>query len=206
MKTECFFEFQTKMVASYFLARPINLPKEDDLKLIRGDFIGIEFPIIFQQSAGKTLSDILDTEHPWLYLISERFRKVLVQNKLTGWKIYSIKLYDKKGSEILGYHGFSITGHCGQVDYEKSKIVEERLIPTGPLVKFYKGRFINLESWDGSDFFLPKGTIGSTVNEKAAEILRKEKISNLVLEPLIDQKTRIADVLKKKNESYEKEK
>ena len=201
VEMECLFEFQSKLLDSYFLARPVNLFKEDDLKLIRGDFKNIEFPIVFKQSAGKKMSDVLDTERPWLYLISGKLKNTLEVNNLTGWKTYPIKLYDKKDNEIHGYYGFSVAGRSGPIYYDESKILEEKKVPTGPLVKYFKGRFIDPESWDGSDFFLPEGTIGITVNGKTAEMLKKEKISNLVLDPLVDQKTRVADVLGKKTSS-----
>ena len=50
------------------------------------------------------------------------------ENNPTGWKIYPIKLYDKKDNEVLGYHGLSVTGKCASIDYSKSEIIEKRYV------------------------------------------------------------------------------
>jgi len=194
-----FFDFGSKLLRSTFHSSPIDIPYNGHIELITGNYKNIKFPVIFKQNSGKNLLDILDTGHANLFLISEKLKSVLMENELTGWKTYPIKLFDKKNSTILGYHGFSITGRCGPINYEKSTIIEERLIPTGPLVRFYKGRFFDVKNWDKSDFFLPEETIRITVNKKTSEILKKEKISNLILEPLEAQKTMIVNTSKKYN-------
>jgi len=192
-----FFDLSSKLLSSTFHSSPIHIPYDGNLELIAGNYNGIEMPVIFQQNSGKNLLDILDTGYANLLLISEKLKSVLKENKLTGWKTYPIKLYDKKGLEIIGYHGFSVTGRCGPIQYGKSEIIEKRLISTGPVVKFYKGLSFGLESWDGSDFFSPKDTIRIITNEKVFQLMREQKISNLVMEPLDEIKTRVAGVLRK---------
>ena len=121
-------------------------------------------------------------------------RKVLEENHLTGWKVFPIKLYDKKGREITGYHGFSITGQSGPTSYEKSEIIEKRLVPNGPLCKYYKGIFI--DKWDGTDFFTPDGTYQTFITKKAANILKENKISNMELRNLAEIETNVRYVKK----------
>eukprot|EP01132_Coremiostelium_polycephalum_P000319 gene319-410_t len=139
------------------------LNKEQTICLINGDYTGISFPIIFKQVYGKKLQDMLDTGWPGLFLISDRMKSVLEENQLTGWKTFSVQVFDKKGEGIPGYHGFSITGRCGEIDYSKSPIIEKRRVPDGPLVKFYK-----------------------VITQRAAEILKKNKLTNIDLENLSD--------------------
>ena len=105
-------------------------------------------------------------------------------HKLKGWKTFPIKLYDKKGNEISGYHGFSVTGRCGPINLEKSNIIEKQLVPLGPMVKFYKG--ISIDQWDGMDFFSPDKKKQILITEKAADILRKNKTTNMYLENVAD--------------------
>ena len=183
MEQEVFFDFCSKLSSSTVLAPPIEL-QIDDLKLIRGDYRGINFPVIFKQKEGKKFCDILDTGYPSLYLISERMKILLMENNLTGWKTFPIKLYDKKGNVIAGYNGFSITGSSGPKNYEKSQIIEKQFVPLGPIIKFYKGFLI--DKWDKSDFFLPEKTTMTCITKKAAEILRKNKITNMYLEETAD--------------------
>ena len=193
MEMKNFFDFNSKMVLSNVFAPPIGLNIDDNLKLIKGDFTNIDFPMRFKQHFGKKLNDILDTEHPGFYLISDRMRTILEAAKLTGWKTFPIVLYDKHWDEIPNYHGFSTTGKSGPISYDNCEIIEKRYVPNGPICKFYKGLFI--DKWDGSDFFTPEGNYGTFITKKAADVLREHKISNLRLENLADIETDVAGVL-----------
>jgi hypothetical protein len=189
MEMKRFFRLGSKLLSSTFQAGPVNLKEDEDgisdhLNLIEGKYNGINFPVIFKQDYGKNLTDILDTGHAGLFLISNRMKKILEDDQLTGWKTFSIKLYDKKENEILGYHGFSVTGHSSPINYEKSEIIEKRRVPTGPLCKFYRGVFV--DNLDGMDFFIPDTTKFIFITEKAADILTKNKITNMRLENLVD--------------------
>src|SRR3989304_5749304 len=79
-----------------------------------------------------------------------------------------------------------------QAHYQKSEIIEKRLVPHGPLCKYYKGLVI--DDWDGSDFFTPEGTYATFVSKKAADVLKKNKITNLNLENLADYQVHVSDV------------
>ena len=196
-----FFDFRSQFLSSTIQAHAVGLQKDanginDQWKLIKGTYKDINFPVTFKQKHGKKFTDILDTGWPSLYLISDKTKTVLEEGHLTGWKTFPIKLYDENGNDIPGYHGFSITGKCSPVTYESCAIIEKRMIPNGPICKFYKGIFIN--DWDGSDFFTPEGTYETFITEKSANILKKNKITNLKLINLVDRETDIDDVTKKK--------
>lgn len=197
MDTPDFFDFHSKFLSSTVTAYSIGLKtvldpsgkillESDDDKLTLGDYKGIDFPVVFKQEKGKKWDDILNTGYVSLYLISDKLKAVLEENNLTGWKTYPTKLVDKKGVEILGYHGFSIVGRCDPVDYSKSEIIEKQIREDGPFWTYYKGIHIDLEKWDGSDFFLPKGTFAIYVTSKVADLMKKNKITNLRLENLAD--------------------
>jgi hypothetical protein len=188
MESNNLYYFNSKQVLSNFRAGPIDL-KIDDINLIEGNYTKISFPIIFKQSDGKKMCDILDTGFLSLFLISDRMKAILEENKLTGWKVYPIKLYDKKNNEIFGYSGFSITGRCSPPSYAESEIIEKQYVPTGPICKLYKGMTIN--NWDGSDFVLPQGRLRIIINKKAADILKKNKITNVDLENLAEYETTV---------------
>lgn len=179
-----FFSFRSKLVMSTVQAHQVE--GFDHLNLSKGNYEGIQLPVIFKQEYGKEFKDILDTGTASLYLISDRFKSILEQNNLTGWKTFPIKLYDKKGDEILGYSGFSIIGRCGPISYENAEIIEKRRVPNGPLVKRYKGENIDEDRWDGSDFFMPPETFQMFITKKAADILKKEKITNLEMKNTVD--------------------
>ena len=188
-----FYGFREKLSGVTLQAHPINLNYQDDengfddvIRLLIGDYNGINFPITFKQAYGKRLDDVIRTGHAVLYLISDNMKSVLEDNNLTGWKTFAVKVLTKKGEEVPGYHGLSITGRCGAIDYSKSEIIKKQLVPNGPFGKFYKGYHIGLDKWDGSDFFLPEKYFGTVVTSRAAEILKKSKLTNIRLENLSD--------------------
>lgn len=131
MEINDFYDFSNKPTSSTVQAHPIGLKddnngKSSHFKLIKGDYKGIDFPVVFKQEYGKIFNDILGTGHAGFYLISNRMKTILEENNLTGWKVFPIKLYDKKNNEIIGYHGFSAAGRCSPTIYDKCKIIEKK--------------------------------------------------------------------------------
>ncbi|MFZ4499873.1 MAG: imm11 family protein [Minisyncoccia bacterium] len=191
MDNNKFYRIDSKLSSSTVQVHAVGVDKitfSDDLAaewhLVMGDYSGISFPVVFKQEYGKKLQDILDTGWPSLHLISNKMKTVLEDNNLTGWKTFSVKVLDMQGQEIYGYHGFSVTGRCNKIDYGKSEIVEKRLVPNGPLIKFYQGLHIEVDKWDGKDFFLPEKYFGIMITQKVAEIVKKSKLTNVLLENL----------------------
>lgn len=202
MKIKDFFEFRANTNSSTFQASSIGLKKNDGSindhdKLIQGMYDGINFPILFEQECGKKLLDVLGTGWPGLSLISDKMKTVLEENKLTGWKTFPIKLYDKKRNEILGYHGFSVTGRCGPIDDRNAEIIDKQRIPEGPIFKAYKGLYIGLDKWDGSDFFIPDKSLFRIITNKTANILKKDKTLNIKLTNCTDFEIDVDAVLNK---------
>lgn len=191
MNINKFYNLDEKLSSATLQAHSISLKNiENDIKnLLKGNYNDICFPVVFKQVYGKRLDDIIRTGTGLLFLMSDRMKTVLEENKLTGWKAFPVKVLDKKDNEIKGYHGFSILGRCGPIDYSKCEIIEKRLVPTGPLGKYYKGLYVGLDQWDGSDFFLPEGTFHIIASQNAANIIKKNKLTNVVFENLADIET-----------------
>jgi len=188
-----FYMFDSKLLSTTIQAHAITLSNKEDHdglfdqhRLLKGIYNNIAFPVIFKQEYGKKIEDVLNTGYACLYLISSKFKEVLEENLFTGWKTFPIRLMNKKGHEIQGYYGLSVTGRCGKIDYSKSEIIEKRLVPNGPLGKYYKGLYIGLDKWDGCDFFLPEDYYGIVTTSRVAEVLKKEKLTNIRLENLKD--------------------
>ena len=178
-----FFKLKSKLSSS---TAQVHLTDKtiDHLRLIKGDYQGIEFPLVFKHEFGKKFLDILDTGYPGFLIISERIKSALEEHHLSGWKVFSIIILDKKNNEIAGYYGFSVTGKCSPTRYDNSQIIEKRRVSNGLLCKFYKGVFV--DSWDGSDFFIPQGTSHTFVSKQAANVLKQSKISNMELQCLAE--------------------
>ena len=140
MNIDSFFDFTSKFVSTTVTASPLGLrfrsssdSPGDALKLLTGDYTNISFPVVFKHDSGQQFRDFLDTGYAALFLISENLRSGFEKNNLTGWKSFPIKLLGKNGIEIGGYHGFSVTGRCGSIDFSKSKIIEKRYLTSRPV-------------------------------------------------------------------------
>jgi len=197
MKTKEIFNFGSQPLSSTIQAHPIGLKKDASGKdaqwnLLEGNYECIELPVVFEQEYGRKFYDVLNTGWASLYLISEKFKTILEGSKLTGWKVYPIKLFDKKGNEIAGYHGFSVTGRCKSTSFAKSEIIEKQWVESGPICKYYRG--ILIDGWDGSDFFSPHEEAGIFVTKNAADALKTNKLTNVYLKNLADIEIDIRDV------------
>lgn len=192
-----FFSFRSKFVSSNVQANAMGLKAEENQisdysKLIEGRYDELIFPIIFKQQHGKIFTDILDTGWPSLYLISDKMKDILEENFLTGWKTFKIKFYDKYENVIYGYNGFSVVGRSRPTNYENSKIIEKKNVPSGQVCRYYKG--VSFDAWDRKDFFIPENTHHIFITKKAAKILKNDKITNLRLENLTDSEMNIRDL------------
>lgn len=153
-----------------------------------------ELRFIVNPSFGKKFWDVVIAGQGLLLAISERVVKLLQDNNITGCKFYPITINDH---EDLSYYLLTITGRCGAFDISKSKVMEtieypesiiqnsDIVIPKG-MFSIMKGFHFPLESWDGSDFFTPEGGGDIIVTERVKDLLKKHKVTNIVLENIKD--------------------
>lgn len=188
---DMFYEFGAKMLVIDFSVCPDIFVKA----LIEGDFsenrnihwhLGwgeylddIPFPIVFHQrdSDGKKFRDVMPMRFsPWMFLISNKFKSVLEENNISGWKDYPVEVYDKKGNPILGYSGFSITGRGGEMEGASSpkwkEICDSRQRPR-----------YHPKQWDGSDIFRINPAY-LVISKKLKDILIENKITGVEYFPL----------------------
>jgi hypothetical protein len=145
-----------------------SLSTYDDKDLMLGSLEPIN-PLEVKISEGKKLYDIVHFQDPFNFSFSEKVHDILTKNGFTGWKSYKIviKNVDRK------YYGFQVTGRSGPL-----------IRPSEP--GFVKGYKFAHETWDGSDFFCPMGTLNIFCTEKVKQILTLNKITNLELEDISD--------------------
>jgi hypothetical protein len=191
MDFKYFYSFGSKLLSSTFQAGAEGLINRDDSfgsdRLLMGNFTNIKFPVIFRQTFGKKLCDILDTGDVSLFLISDKMLNILKENNFSGWKTYPIRLYDRKNNEIYGYNGFSVIGKCeATTKYKRDSLFEKRLVPNGPLSTYYKGLYIDFTKWDGSDFFIPKGSLRIVITQNVRDIILKNKLTNINIRNIKD--------------------
>ncbi len=188
MTTHTFCNFESKFPSTAFQVSAVGLGEKsyvdsleecEHTKLSHGIYENISFPVVFKHEYGRKLCDIIDTGWVDLFLISDKLRDLLTEHNLSGWQTFPVKIYDEKDNEISGYHGFSVFGRSGMIDYSKCTVREERPTPTDWAFKYYKGATINPEEWDGSDFFHPRDSYHILTTEKVYKVLKKSKLSNV---------------------------
>ena len=144
-------------------------------RLILGDYNDLQLPVIYNEikggSSGKRMRDILDTRYPPLYLISDRFKKILEESDITGWESYPIALFDKKGNRVEGYNGFSITGRAGKMGKFDQLPLECGYSADAD------GYYFDVETWDGSDLFITEGSWHIIANDRFIKVLVDNKIT-----------------------------
>jgi hypothetical protein len=87
-------------------------------------------------------------------LISDKFLDVL--RGFTGWQTYAVRIVGRGGDEVPGYHGLSVTGRCGRIEWEKSeRMILPPPVPEGRTMAGWRGMYFSPSSWDGSDVFVP---------------------------------------------------
>lgn len=192
MEMNYFFDFTSQPLSSAVQVNFLIPNKALALKLIKGNYQDVAFPIAFKQVNGKKLCDVLNAGYAGFFLISEKMRQLLLAHNLSGWQTYPINLIDKNGLEVQGYFGLSVIGKCGPTWYKSSEIIQKRLVENGSLCRYYKGIFF--ENWDGTDFFTPEGTYQTFITKKAADLLRKNKMSNVYLENLAEFEVNVRSV------------
>lgn len=185
-----FYSLRYKSAKQVIMAKAKNsdkLPKMWIEQLVTGDYNGFSFPIVFQQQEGYKKYDILPTYTSSLLLFSERILSIFRQEGFIGWQTFPINLLDKQGEEIFGYSGFSVLGRSDAPNYSKSELIE-RANPyvVGGVERIYKGLYINIDTWDKSDFFIPKGTTKIVVSSRVFNIIQKSKLTNVSCSSLLN--------------------
>ena len=137
----------------------------------------VHFPVIFRHFNGKKLRDMLEMRLAIpCVLISDRMKSCLEENSISGLSSFPVRIFDKKGNEITGYHGFSITGKGGKI-IELNHPEEDQSYYSNPKYNLW-----DVRSWDGSDFFRIKPSLVG-VTPKVKNVLTENKIESPVFTP-----------------------
>ena len=134
----------------------------DEKKLRTGEYKPAKLKV--KKSQGNHENHFVRLQDPFNFIVSDYARNALNQNKLTGWQTYEIETNDLKGK----YVGFQVVGRAGELSKPREK-------------GFYTGINLDLETWDGSDFFVPNKTMMVICTSKAKAVLESMSIGNLSL-------------------------
>jgi len=133
--------------------------------------------------------DVMWTTYATPLIVADSVVQLLRSHEFTGWSLYEVSVRDKQGHVCPSYHGFAVTGRCGNIDWAQG-IEVPRIFPAG-ISPVWKGLFFDPESWDGSDFFMSADGSGYVfMVEAVKKAFERAKIRNVKFKPL-DQFERV---------------
>jgi hypothetical protein len=150
----------------------------DPLALTRGEVAAQ--PVRFHHDAGTRAYDLVGTTWGGILLVSDRVISALEEHHFTGWRAYTVALFDSRGAAIDGYSGLAVTGRCGPVEDGLSPLMP--VPPRGPggsVVMARIGLRFVPDTWDGSDLFVPDETGLVFVTQAVRDALCAIKVTNM---------------------------
>lgn len=154
--------------------------------IFRGDSIPAS-PLVFAHQRGGAARDLISTGFPALMLLSSRVFEILRAEGITGWTTFPVVVTGKDRQVIDGYRGLSITGRCGSIRKERSKLVwKEPRYAGGPPRQVKLGLLFDPATWTGHDMFSPQGVDYVFVGERVKDVLEQAKVKNIRFERLTE--------------------
>lgn len=158
----------------------------DDVAVTRAEVVPAD-PIQLIVDEGKKQFDLIGATLAIPKIVSGRFIEILNDNNFTGWSTYPVEILQKDGSRIEGYVGLAVLGRCGPIDDSLSeRVVLEPLAPGGTAVDGLKGWLFQIETWDGSDLFMPAGSGAIFVTKPVRDALVAGGVTNVKLDPIAE--------------------
>lgn len=144
--------------------------------------VKVTAPITFVREEGTETMDLVGTAYVVLFLVSDRFIRVLREGGFTGWGTFPVHLERVEGATPDGHRGLVVTGRCGPIDDELS---QEAIVPPpfpgGRSSRQLRGLCFQPETWDGSDVFMPKSGGWVFVVEEVKDALEAAGMTNVEL-------------------------
>jgi hypothetical protein len=155
------------------------------LGLARGEHVPSK-PIEFVHDEGRKPQDMVGTTDGRPVLVSQRLIDVLRDHGFSGWRTFPVRLTLEDGTELRGYHGFSVTGRCGPIDDSLSdQVMLAPPVPGGEPAPGLRGLCFTPGSWDGSDIFTSAaGGAMIFVVERVKDALERAGITNVAFQRL----------------------
>jgi hypothetical protein len=138
-------------------------------------------PIPFSLKKGSRWYDLVFAGWPSLFLVSARFRDALKEMK--GFQFYPTLIIDSTKKETNdSFVGLAARGRSGPInhDWYTEKVITAGFLPVR------KGLYFDLDSWDGSDLFIPENAAFLFVTERVKRIIEQQKLTNVRLERISD--------------------
>lgn len=123
----------------------------------------------FYIAKGKKEYDMIQFNNSSCIAITEKVKKLLEDNKITGWGSFPIRI----DGAISEYFAFQNLAKAGPITNRSALMNHET-----EHVEF------DISTWDGSDIFHLEDTLLNVCTPRVKDIFEKAKLKNLLIKPL----------------------
>ncbi len=178
-----FYTFSEAFLDDAFRANAVDYDEDRQDAIFLGNLVP-EKPERYERASGQKAYDFIGTTDGCSLLISERVVAGLREHEISGWSTYPLELRKgpfAAGSPMNGYRGLVITGRCGPLDRGRYETVIKPNASGKQMMKWARGLYFDEKTWDGSDLFVPAGTLMVLGTEKAKRMLATLEARNLTI-------------------------
>ena len=136
--------------------------------------------LTLERSEDRVLDEVVWTDDVAVVLMSPRLIDGFKAQSFSGWRTYPAHV--EANAKGHAYFGLSITGRCGRIDHNQGEWLNRDDEPG----RFLRGLFFDVQSWDGSDFFVPEGTLYICTRRRVRDYLEAASVKNIKCERLTD--------------------
>ncbi|GIV01171.1 MAG: hypothetical protein KatS3mg015_0001 [Fimbriimonadales bacterium] len=151
----------------------LDLDRKDWVDILLGN-VKVHEPIKFRTYSGTRVGDAHSTTMAIVLLVSDRLVQLWREHGFTGWDTFPVEVYAKDGSRVEGLHGLVVLGRSGPA---------RRSDEDDPA----SGFVFDERTWDGSDMFVPEGTLLKCMSPRMAEATLAAKPKNVTIRRIEDR-------------------
>ena len=142
-----------------------------------------EEPVAFRVPQRRKVGDLVGTGSVAPSVVSPALVRCLDEHGSTGWSPFPIRVEGPLADELDGYRGLSVTGRSGPIDDALSeRVVLPPSVPGAPSMPHRRGFCPRPGSWDGSDLFVPEGTLFTCLTAPVRDALVAGRLVGLRFE------------------------
>lgn len=159
-----------------------------DLFAVKEGLLLPRSPVPFRRDVGNRVVDLLHTTMAVLEIVSPRVLRVLEEIHATGWHAVPVTVVDYRDAPVEGHAILAVTGRSGPLDWSRARrAVRPPPVPTGEATPIRVGPGLDPARWDGSDVFMPEGTLLVCVTQRVRDALESAGVTGFEFRPLSEE-------------------
>jgi hypothetical protein len=174
----------SRLPAYMFTSPPIHLDPDQTADFAREMINHNEFEV----ERGSRVYDCMYDTLGSFTVVSDRLLSTITGARLAGWESFPIRAMDRRGRAVEHVHALYVSSLSGKLDSDKTRVVvRPPPVPDGRMSYVEVGAYFDPQTWDGSDFFRPRGTSLTCCTERAKQVLEEAKLTRILFNPLTEQ-------------------